>query len=108
MNLPPQQILAMNADNASLNDTQGETLVAMPNSFELENCVHCFNHTLQLSAKTLLHPFNAALGKATDDGDDNGVNDFLDLDDDKDEDEDEILPYIPDIDDIDDGIDQAG
>jgi hypothetical protein len=114
MILPSQQILAMNADNALSNDTQGEALAAMPNSFELENRVHCFNHTLQLSAKTLLHPFNVALGKATDDGDNNGVDDLLDLDDDEDndkdndedEDKDKILPYVPDIDDIDDGIDE--
>jgi hypothetical protein len=112
MILPSQQILAMNADNASSNDTQWEALTAMPNSFELENHVHCFNHTLQLSAKTLLCPFNVVLGKATDDGANNGVDDLLDLDDDeddnkddnRDEDKDKILPYVPDIDDIDDGI----
>ena len=97
----------MNADNALLNDTQGETLTAMPSSFELENHVHCFNHTLQLSAKALFHLSNAALGKATDDGDDNGVNDLLDLDDDdEDKDKDKILPYIPNIDDIDNSIDK--
>ena len=80
----------MNADNATSNDTQGETLADMPNSFSLENHVRCFNHTLQLSAKTLLRPFNAGLGKMTDDGDNNNVDD-LDADDhglDKDDDDD--------------------
>ncbi|KAF8219368.1 hypothetical protein L208DRAFT_1341035, partial [Tricholoma matsutake] len=47
------QILAVNADNATSNNTQGETLAEMPNSFKLKNCVRCFNHTLQLSVKTL-------------------------------------------------------
>jgi hypothetical protein len=58
----------MNANNATSNNTQGETLAEMPNSFELKNHVCCFNHTLQLSTKTLLHPLNAGLGKATEDG----------------------------------------
>jgi hypothetical protein len=59
--------------------TQGETLVEMPNSFKLKNRVHCFNHTLQLSVKTLLHPFNAGLGKATEDGTCDNVDDLLSL-----------------------------
>ena len=36
-------------------------LTKLPNMFEEINCVHCFNHTLQLSAKTLLKPFNVTL-----------------------------------------------
>jgi len=76
LNLSSLQILAVNVDNASLNDTQGQVLAGMANSFELENCVHCFNHTLQLSAKTLLHPFNVGLGKTTEDGDNNDVEDL--------------------------------
>ena len=109
------QILAMNANNATSNDTQGETLTEMPNSFELENHVCCFNHTLQLLAKTLLCPFNTGLGKKNEDGDNNDVDDLLNLgvDDEEedvdDEDEDEDLPGLPDIDDVDnvdDGIDE--
>jgi hypothetical protein len=98
----------MNADNATSNDSQGETLAEMPNSFELKNCVRCFNHTLQLSAKTLLRPFNAGLGKATEDGTCDDVDDLLSLgvDDDDEEDEDEDLPVILDEDDVDDGIDE--
>ncbi|KAI0281071.1 hypothetical protein BC826DRAFT_865523, partial [Russula brevipes] len=42
------RILAVSADNATSNDTQGEALADMHNSFELENRVRCFNHTLQL------------------------------------------------------------
>ena len=105
----------MNADNATSNNTQGETLAQIPNSFDLENHVRCFNHTLQLSAKTLLCPFNIALGKTTGDGDGIGVDDLLDeiddwLDeddkDDEDEDDKDGLPNVPDVDDIDDGVDE--
>jgi hypothetical protein len=70
----------MNVDNATLNDTQRKTLANMPNSFKLENCVYCFNHTLQLCAKTLLCSFNTGLGKTTKDGDNNDVDDLLDQD----------------------------
>jgi hypothetical protein len=105
----------MNANSAMSNDTQGETLVEMPNSFELKNHIHCFNHTLQLSMKALLCPFNASLGKANEDGTCDNVDDLLSLgidddgnddDDDDEEDEDEDLPVILDEDDINDGIDK--
>lgn len=101
----------MNADNASSNDTQGEALAEMPNSFKLENRVRCFNHTLQLSAKTLLRPFNSGLGKSTEDEDGN-LNDLDDLLEDDDNDDEESddggdgLPDIPDCDDVDDNIDE--
>jgi len=109
------------------NNTQGEALAGMDNSFESEHRVHCFNHALQLSAKTLLRPLNAGLGKATEDGDDDDVEELLDLDTDddggenegededgedgvgdegEDEDEDEDLLVPGDADDIDDGIDE--
>ena len=48
--------------------------------FELKNHVHCFKHTLQLTAKTLLHPFNAGLGKTTEDHDNNNVESLSDED----------------------------
>jgi hypothetical protein len=102
----------MNANNATSNDTQGETLTDMPNSFSLKNHVHCFNHTLQLSTKTLLHPFNIGLGKMTDDGDNNDVDDLPDADengldkDDDDDDDDDGLPDVADVDDIDDSVDE--
>jgi len=108
LNLSSLQILAVNADNASLNDTQGQALAGMANSFELENCIRCFNHTLQLSAKTLLRPFNVGLGKTTKDDDNNDVDDLHDeIVDGKDEDnEDNGLPVIPEVNDIDDDIDE--
>jgi hypothetical protein len=114
LNLPSQQIPAVNADNALLNDTQEESLADMPNPFELENHMCCFNHTLQLSMKTLFHPFNMGLGKRTEDGDGADVDDLLskdnedeeDEDEDEDKDEDEDLSDIPDIDDLDNGIDK--
>jgi len=102
----------MNADNATSNDTQGETLTKMPNSFKLENRVCCFNHTLQLSAKTLLCPFNAGLGKTSEDGDNPDIDDLLNSgmddeeEDEDDEDKNEDLPGVPDLNDIDDGIDK--
>ena len=112
-NLSSLEVLAMNADNATSNNTQGEALAEMPNSFELQNRVHCFNHTLQLSAKTLLHPFNTGLSKVTEDDDCND-EDLLDPavddneDDDKDENdeehEDDNLPIGADEDVLDDGI----
>ena len=35
----------------------------MNNSFNEENHVQCFNHTIQLSAVTLLKPFNTVLSR---------------------------------------------
>lgn len=72
----------------SSNDTQVAALAGLPNSFELDNRVRCFNHTLQLSAKTLLRPFNAGLSNTDEDATNVGVNDLLDLDDDDDDDDD--------------------
>ena len=57
-----QKILAVNADNATANDKQTMKLSKLANSFEEEHRARCFNHTIQLSAKTLLKPFNTALG----------------------------------------------
>jgi hypothetical protein len=71
-----------------------------------------FNHTLQLSTKTLLCPFNVGLGKTTDNGDCNDPNDLPDTgndnkngeDDDDDKDE-NLLDFLTE-DDIDDSIDE--
>ncbi|KAG1876087.1 hypothetical protein C8R48DRAFT_591520, partial [Suillus tomentosus] len=49
-----QKTLTFNGDNATSNDMQTTKLGQLPNSFAKENCACCFNHTLQLSAKTLL------------------------------------------------------
>jgi len=54
----------MNADNASSNDTQTAELSKLDNLFDADNHVHCFNHTLTLSGKTLIWPFNAGMGRA--------------------------------------------
>jgi len=65
-----QKIHAVNADNATLNDTQTTKLDQLDDTFDEDNQVQCFNHTLQLSAKALLKPFNIGLsGKTTDDDD---------------------------------------
>jgi hypothetical protein len=106
------QILAVTADNASSNDTQREALVGMDNSFNEENHVRCFNHTLQLSAKTLLRPFNPALGKDAEDDSDGSQDDLPDMEDDDSEEEEHGPPDAADmdnmdnIDNIDDNIDE--
>jgi hypothetical protein len=86
-----QQTLAINADNASCNDTQTTELASMDNSFEEVNRVRCFNHTLQLSSRSLLKPFNVGLAKVPDDevvdGEDDDMPSLEDIDD-EDEDED--------------------
>jgi|SRR5882762_6714923 len=58
-----EKILAVNANNAMANDKQTTKLNTLNNSFEEANWVRCFNHTLQLSAKTLLVPFNTAISR---------------------------------------------
>jgi len=46
---------------------QTTKLDQLDNTFDKENRVRCFNHTLQLSAKALLKPYNVGLSaKATD------------------------------------------
>jgi hypothetical protein len=110
-----EKILALNADNATANDKQTSKLSTLENSFEEENRVRCFNHTIQLSAKALLTPFNAALSRkgredspeiAADSTDDIIIlgadqEDEDDADDADDEDED-----VEDRDDEDDDIDE--
>ena len=64
------KILAMNADNASSNNTQTTALAGMENTFESENRIRCFNHTIQLSAKALVEQFNAGMKVSADDGSD--------------------------------------
>ena len=97
-----QKILAVNADNATSNDTQTTKLHTLDNSFDEENRVWCFNHTIQLSAKSLLKPFNTALSGTPTDDDmavtteddddqmiDQGDEDEEDEDDEEEDDEDE-------------------
>jgi hypothetical protein len=74
-------MLGLAGDNASSNDTQTASLAAeTANSFEEINRVRCFNHTMQLSAKTMLRLFDSG----------------------PDDDENSRAPAIPDIDDPDD------
>jgi hypothetical protein len=52
----------------------------MPNAFEEVNRVRCFNHTLQLSAKALLKPFNASTSSNPTEGESsNGIGDGDDI-----------------------------
>lgn len=86
----------------------------MPNSFALDHWVRCFNHTLQLSAKTLLRSFNARLGKMPEDDNHVNVDDVTGLDIDEDSEDDnndnnnnEDPPLVAlDVKDINDGIDE--
>jgi len=101
-----EKILAVNADNATANDKQTTKLNDLDNSFNEANRVRCFNHTVQLSAKALLTPFNTALsGKVADDNEVAGETDnetpVPEFDDDEDQDEE-----LEDKDDEDDGIDE--
>ncbi|HEX4019504.1 MAG TPA: hypothetical protein VHX63_00025 [Acidobacteriaceae bacterium] len=64
-----EKILSVTADNASSNNVQVAALYELENSFDAANHVRCFNHTIQLSGKALIKPFNAGMGKA-----DSGVN----------------------------------
>jgi hypothetical protein len=62
------------ANNASSNNVQVATLYKLENSFNKANHIRCFNHTIQLSGKALIKPFNAGMGKVDSDlenGDDN-------------------------------------
>jgi len=66
------KVLSVTADNATSNDKQVTALAAMDNSFDEENHVRCFNHTVQLSAKALIKLFNVGMSskKSAEDGDD--------------------------------------
>ena len=112
-----KKILSFNADNASSNDMQTTKLDELDKSFDKETRACCFNHTLQLLAKTHLKPFNSALsGKATEDGEMAIPEEIKDSDGllmpedegegkGKDEDEDEVTDH-DDKEDKDDGIDE--
>lgn len=81
----------MNADNATSNDTQMAKLSMLDNSFEADNRVRCFNHTMQLAAKALLRPLNPGIsGKDEDElGEDDDESPPLILNDEEHETEDE-------------------
>jgi len=96
-----EKIHALNADNVTSNDKQMTKLDALPNSFEEENRVRCFNHMMQLSAKSLLAPLNPAISqKATQD--DEMPEDDAEDEDDNDNDEENV----EEDNDVDDGINE--
>lgn len=103
------QLLGVIADNASANDKQIRELASLDNSFDEEHHAHCFNHTLQLSAKTLLKPFNPVLSKWSEDDDDSEMPSLeeVDLDDDDEiNDDDDANGIEGDVEDSDDEIDK--
>ena len=62
-----KRISGINGDNTSANDKQTTKLSSLNSSFKEEYQALCFNHTLHLSTKTLLKPFNTTLStKAAD------------------------------------------
>ena len=107
-----EKILGINADNASANDKQTMKLSSLNNSFKEEYRARCFNHTLQLSTKTLLQPFNTALsGKAAAeidirDEDDDNPPILVDPDEEGEDDDDDDDKQDEDNDDEDDGVDE--
>jgi hypothetical protein len=103
-----EKIHAVNADNATANDKQTTKLDALPNSFQEENRVRCFNHTMQLSAKSLLAPLNPAISqKATQDDEMPEEDDDQPLpEDDAEDDEDDKEEDVEEEDDEDDGINE--
>jgi hypothetical protein len=107
-----QKILAVNTDNASSNDTQTMSLANLDNSFEEENRVRCFNHTMQLSANDLIAPFNAGmtpnptLEEVKDASDGDVPSDHEENEEDEDEDEDEDDSSVVNEDDANDGINE--
>ena len=106
-----EKIHVLNADNATSNDKQTTKLDALPNSFEEENRVRCFNHTMQLSAKSLLAPLNPAISqKATQDDEmpEEDEDQPLPEDDaeDEDDDDDDDEENVEEDDDVDDGINE--
>jgi len=66
--------------HAASNDTQASCFAKLPNTFEEINHVCCFNHTLQLSAKTLLKPFNVALADGRNNHAEDDVPDLEEVD----------------------------
>ena len=106
-----EKIHTMNGDNAKVNDKQTTDLSGMNNTFEEGNRVRCFNHTLQLSAMTLIRPFNAGMtpqkDSADNDGDgEGGADDFFDLAEFEDEDDDGNVDESPEQDNVSDNIDE--
>ena len=57
-----------NGDNATSNNKQMTYLDKLPNAFKEVNHVCCFNHTMQLSAKALMKPFDTPMASANSDG----------------------------------------
>jgi hypothetical protein len=70
----------MTADNASSNNVQAAVLFTLENTFDIANHVRCFNHTIQLSGKALIKPFNAGMGK-TDGSPENSHDDMPSIED---------------------------
>jgi hypothetical protein len=92
-------------------DTQTIMLAGMKNTFEEENRVRCFNHTLQLSATTLTRPFNAGMTSEVNreaDGDGDDLHDVGEFEADDDDDDDEGVDEGVDMerDDVADDIDE--
>ena len=100
-----KKILGLNADNASANDKLTTKLSSLNNSFQEDYRAPCFNHTMQLSAKTLLKPFNTGLSSRDVDITDEEDDDLL-IPEAEEEGEEEDNDDNNNKDDEDDGIDK--
>ena len=100
-----EKILGLNADNASANDKLTTKLSSLNNSFQEDYQAQCFNHTMQLSAKTLLKPFNTGLSGRDVDITDEEDDDLL-IPEAEEEGEEEDNDDNNNKDDEDDGIDE--
>jgi hypothetical protein len=80
------KILTFNSDNALQNDMQAVELTRRANSFSQDNCIRCFNHTMQLSVRALLKPFTKSMSSVDDEGQPEvpGCDDGQAVDDDED------------------------
>lgn len=59
------EILAMTADNATPNDTMAEVLgTTLPDFGGLKACGRCFDHVVNLCAKSVLRPFDVEKKRA--------------------------------------------
>lgn len=104
MQFGTHQVLAFNGDNATSNDKQAACLHNLPNSFDEVNRVRCFNHTMQLSARSLLKPFSTTMDGADVDIDNDGDGSLPELEGSSDEENDDADDDGDDRDEEDDAL----
>jgi len=101
------KILSMAADNASANDIQTTALATDDNSFNKEAHICCFNHTMQLSVRALLSPFQISVGQTGDKPSEDDAEDLNVEVDKEEEEEDEDEGNDPKVDDGEEDVDNG-